>query len=302
MKYFVFSLGLSIFSLMAFSQDDKEKEVQIVVQGITDNIFMLQGQGGNIAVVKDEGGLWMIDDQFAPLTEKIVRACKSISDSEIKFVLNTHWHGDHTGGNENMRGEGAVIIAHENVRKRMNSEQFMSLWDAKVPASSKAALPEITFTEDIQFYSHDEQVSVIHMPNAHTDGDAIVHFPESNVIHMGDLYFQGTYPFIDIDAGGSIDGIIAGVEKTIALCDKETVLIPGHGRLSNRSELQDYLDMLTGVRDKIYKGIKYKVSLEQMIKTDYLESFTEEWGGGFIDSKTMILMVHSGLTEKPSDQ
>ncbi len=229
----------------------QQKEVQIKVHHVSNNVYMLIGQGGNIAISVGEDGVFMIDDQFARLTPKILKAIKTVSEKEIKFLLNTHWHGDHTGGNENMEKEGAVIIAHENVRKRMSTDQFQKERNRTIKASPKGALPVITFTKDLNFHFNGESIYAFHVHNAHTDGDAMVYFGNSNVLHMGDTYFQGKYPYIDLDSGGSAQGYIDAIKKALLIIDDDTKIIPGHRNLSSKAELKEYLAMLEEIKTNI---------------------------------------------------
>ncbi len=276
----------------------QKKEVKIEPIKITESIYMLKGQGGNIGLFVGEDGAFMIDDQFAHLTPKILKAIKNITDQPVKYLINTHWHGDHTGGNENMSKEGAVIISHKNVRKRMSVENVVR--GKKRPASPKEALPIITFTEDMMVHFNGEDVLVSHVHNAHTDGDAHVYFTKSNVLHMGDTYFQGKYPFIDLASGGSIDGYIASAEKGLLMIDETTVIIPGHRNISNKKELIAYKEMLVVLRDRVKSKIEEGKTLEE-IKED--TSITKEYddkkyGDWFITSEGIRETIYRSLTQK----
>jgi cyclase len=182
---------------------------------------MLKGAGGNIGILVGENGVFMIDSSYAPMTGKIKAAIITVNPKSIKFVVNTHWHQDHVGSNENLAAEGAIIVAHESVRKRLGSEQFIAFVNKKIPPMPESALPVITFTQDISFHLNGEDILILHVAPAHTDGDSIVHFRQSNIIHTGDLYFNGLYPFIDLSAGGSVDGLISAVKQLLSLCDKQ---------------------------------------------------------------------------------
>lgn len=239
----VSSIFLFIISFFACAQDE---DVTIEVQKLSNTVYMLTGQGGNIGISVGEDGVLVIDDQYATLTPKIVAAIKSVSDQPIKFVANTHHHGDHTGGNENLAELGATIISHDNVRQRL------------VEKSSEKALPVITFNNKLTVHLNGEKVVVFHLNNAHTDGDAMLYFTESNVLHTGDIYFNGMYPYIDLSSGGTANGYIDAVKQSLMLIDDDTKIIPGHGKLSNKEEYQFFLTMLetlkTNVLDEIESG------------------------------------------------
>lgn len=252
-------LGISAY---AYGQ---QNDVKIISTKLTDNFYMLKGQGGNIGLLIGSDGVLMIDDQFAPLTPKILEAIRKITPKPVNFLLNTHWHGDHTGGNLNMSKEGATIVSHENVRKRMSKDQVVRGRTKK--ASPKEALPVLTFTEDMMFHYNDDDILFTHLHDAHTDGDAIVYFTKNNVIHTGDTYFQGRFPYIDLDSGGSIDGYIDGIAKIIMLADDSTKIMPGHGDVANKKELIAYKKMLEDLKSKIQQEINNGKSLDE-VKTN----------------------------------
>ncbi len=286
---------LFIFSItFAFGQDfDK---VEITTEKVSDHIYMLTGAGGNIAVSVGTDGVFMIDGQYGPLSEKITTAIKAISNQPIRYLFNTHWHGDHTGGNENFSKKGATIVAHENVRNRMSSEQTIQAFGRKVPASPDAALPAITFEDDISFHLNGEQVYAFHVHNAHTDGDAIVYFMTSNVIHLGDTYFNGRYPFYDVSSGGSIDGMIQSANQVLFLINEDTKVIPGHGKLSNKKELTAYRDVMMEVRDIVKKAIADGMTIEAIKAANLTKAFDEEWGQGFIKPEKLVDIIWTDLT------
>jgi len=199
----------------ALAQDFSKIEVQATK--LTESVYMLTGAGGNLGVSVGEDAVFIIDDQYAPMTDKIAAAIAKITPKPVKFVLNTHWHGDHTGGNENFGKAGALIVGHDNVRKRMSVEQFIEAFNMRVPASPPVALPVVTFAHSVSFHLNGDEIRAIHMASAHTDGDAIVHFLKNDVVHMGDIYFNGMYPFIDFASGGSVDGVIAACDKVGAI-------------------------------------------------------------------------------------
>lgn len=261
----------------------QKNEVQITSTKLTDNYYMLKGRGGNIGLLIGEDGVLMIDDQFAPLTPKILAAIKKITPKPVSYLLNTHWHGDHTGGNLNMRKEGATIVSHENVRKRMSKDQVVRGRIKK--ASPKEALPVLTFTEDMMFHYNSDDILFTHVHNAHTDGDAIVYFTKNNIIHTGDTYFQGKFPYIDLDSGGSIDGYIDGISKIIMLADEHTQIMPGHGKVADKQELIAYKKMLVALRDAVQAEIDKGKTLEEVIMNKEITKAYTSFNGWITEEK-----------------
>ena len=266
-------------------------KVEIKTEKLSPTTFVLFGAGGNVGVSVGEDALFIIDDQYAPLSPKILAALKQLSDKPIKFVLNTHWHGDHTGGNENMGKGGALIVAHDNVRKRMSTEQFIALFKSKVPPSPKVALPVVTFSTDVTFHINGDEVYGFHVPKAHTDGDTVVHFKKSNVIHMGDVFFNGWYPFIDVSSGGSPEGVIAAVDRVLAMSDDNTKIIPGHGPVSGKGDLKAYRDMLATVSGRVKALMKEGKKLDEIKAAKPSAEFDEKWGKAFIKTDAFIEML-----------
>ena len=243
---FILLIALAMVSQLTFSQNDK---VKITTTKITDQIYMLEGRGGNIGLFVGEDAVFMIDDQFAAMTPKILAAIKEITPKKVNYLINTHWHGDHTGGNENMGKEGSLIVAHNNVRKRMSVESMRR--GRKLPPSPKVALPVITFDQDLAFHINDDDVLISHIHDAHTDGDALIYFANNNVLHTGDSFFNTGFPYIDLESGGSIDGYIQGIEKMILLSDDATKIIPGHGKMASKQDLETFLNMLKTLRKRV---------------------------------------------------
>ena len=258
-------------------------------------VYMLSGRGGNIGLSVGEDGAFLVDDQFAPLTEKILTAIAAVTDQRVHFVLNTHWHGDHTGGNENFGKAGALIVAHDNVRKRVNPAEFPELMGRsnQLPPD---ALPVVTFNDAVTFYWNGEEIHAFHVSKAHTDGDAIVHFVFANVIHMGDVYFNGSFPFIDVAAGGGIGGVIAGADRALELANTETRIIPGHGSLSNAEELRAYRDMLVTVRDRINRLIADGMSEDAVVAERPTADLNESWGGDEARAERFVRAVYQGMS------
>lgn len=270
----------AVLSLPVIAQDeDRFAAVEIRAEALRGNLHVLYGAGGNIGVSAGEDGVFIIDDQFAPLTEKIKAAIATISDKPVKFVLNTHYHYDHTGGNENFAKESSIIVAHDNVRVRLSEGALMAAIGAEMDPYPKVALPVVTFNDELSLHLNGEEARVIHAANAHTDGDSIIHFRGSNLFHMGDIFFNRSYPFIDVENGGSIDGVIAAVSKVHGLADGESIVIPGHGPVTDKAGLKEYLDMLTGTRAIIAEMKAAGKSLEEIREAKPLGDFKERWEG-----------------------
>ncbi len=275
-----------------FSQWD---QVKIESKKITDQFYMLKGRGGNIGLFIGEDAVFMIDDQFAPLSKKILEAIQKITPKKVDYLINTHWHGDHTGGNENMGKEGALIVAHNNVRKRMSVESIRR--GRKLPASPKIALPVITFDSDLSFHINGDDILATHVHNAHTDGDAIIYFANNNVLHTGDSFFAGKFPYIDLESGGSIEGYIAGIEKMILITDSETKIIPGHGNISSKNDLILYLKMLKTLKKSILSEIKKGASLEEVKNNSSITKEYESYSG-WITGERIRETIFKSLSQK----
>lgn len=273
-------------------------EVEIKTTKLTDSVYMLVGAGGNIGLSVGEDGAFMIDDQFAGLSEKILAAVAEITDKPIKFLVNTHHHGDHTGGNKNIGKTGTIIVAHENVRKRLTKDQFIKVFNSTTPASSGAALPVVTFTKDITLHINSDKVHIFHVDPAHTDGDSLVHFKKANVLHMGDIFFNGMYPFIDVSSGGSIDGMIKAAERGIKLADNKTKIIPGHGPLATKQNLDGYHKMLIAARDLIKPLVEQGKSRDEVIAAKPTATLDEVWGKGFMKPDVWVGIVYDGMVKE----
>jgi glyoxylase-like metal-dependent hydrolase (beta-lactamase superfamily II) len=280
------------------TQEQTTQEV-LVVQAVpvAAGIAMLMGNGGNIGVFSGEDGVFLIDDQYAPLTDEVRGAIAEISARPMRFLLNTHWHGDHTGGNENLGQAGVLVVAHDNVRTALRQEQFLEILDLSVPPFPLAALPVVTFSDTLTFHMNGEVVHAFHVPRAHTDGDSIVHFKNSNVVHVGDILFNGIYPYIDFGIGGSIDGMIEAGKAVLAIVDGNTKIIPGHGPLADREDLARSVAMLEGVRAKIAPLKAAGKSLEEVIAARPTAEWDEEWGDGTFSPEQFAEMVYESLGE-----
>ena len=271
--------------------------VQIRTVKVAEGVYMLMGAGGNIGVSVGSDGVILIDDQFAPLSDKIKAAVAALG-GPIRFLLNTHWHFDHTGGNENFAKSGVVIVAHENVRRRMSVEQFISALNRREPPPPAAALPVVTFTDAITFYLNGDSINVFHVAPAHTDGDAVIWFRKANVMHMGDTFFNGRYPLIDLSSGGSVDGMVAAADRVLALVDANTRIIPGHGPLGDRPALQTYRAMLATVRDRIRQAVAADQTLEQVQAAKPTAEFDAIWGKGSITPARFVEIVYTDLAAR----
>ena len=254
--------------------------VQIRTQTVAPGVYTLFGSGGNIGLAVGDDAVFVIDDQFAPLTPKVLAAIAALTTKPVRFVVNTHWHFDHTGGNENLGRAGALIVAHDNVRKRMSTDQFIEALNRREPASPPGALPVVTFSEGVTFYLNGEEIAVIHVPTAHTDGDAIIHFVRANVLHMGDVFNMSGLPFIDRSSGGSIHGVIAGAERALAIADAKTRIIPGHGRVVGRQELTAWHSMLVALRTRIQGEVTAGKTVDEVLAAKLTEPYARDWPGG----------------------
>lgn len=286
--------GLVLLSGLAQAQYD---DTVIEAEPVADGIYMLTGRGGNIGLSVGDDATFIIDDQYAPLTEKIVAAIGEISDHPVDFVLNTHWHGDHTGGNENFGERGALIMAHDNVHKRM-AAGHKSGSGRVTPPAAKDALPVVTFNDSLTLHVNGQSITGIHVEHAHTDGDTIVYFREANAMHMGDTFFNGMYPYIDRSSGGHIDGIIGAAARALSLADESTKIMPGHGPLAGKADLQRYHDMLGTIRDRVAALVAEGKSLDEVQAAKPTADFDGTVNAdGFIKPDRLVGFVYESLTE-----
>jgi glyoxylase-like metal-dependent hydrolase (beta-lactamase superfamily II) len=289
-------LGLAsalLFAMPVTAQTDWSK-VEIKATKVAGNIHMLEGSGGNIGVSVGEDGVLIVDDQFAPLADKIKAALKSLGEGKLKFVLNTHWHGDHTGGNAAF-GREAPVIAHENVRKRLSTEQKSEVFKRTTPASPKEALPVITFGQSLSVHFNGEEIRVIHFPQGHTDGDSVIFFTSSNVVHMGDDFFAGRFPFVDLESGGTVQGLAKNIGDILAKLPADVKIIPGHGPISTVNDLKLYHRMLIEITDIVRKKMAAGRTLEQ-IKADGVPEEWKSWGTGFIKTDIWLETIYRSLS------
>jgi len=290
--------GIVLSVRAAHAQQEDYSKVTIKTTKLAEGMYMLEGAGGNIGVSVGDDGVILVDDQFAPLTPKIQDAISKITPKPIRFVINTHWHGDHVGGNENLATAGAVIIAHDNVRKRMSTDQFIQLLNRKVPPSPPRALPVVTFTSDITLHLNGEDIHVIHVDPAHTDGDSLVVFSKVKIIHVGDVFRTVGYPFVDISSGGNFDGVIAVADKVTGMIDTSFKVIPGHGELSTRADLKSWHDMLVEIRASVKKQADAGKTLEQIQQLKLTAKWDERWGKGNIKPDQVVEFAFAAVKGK----
>jgi cyclase len=300
MRASFFALALALLAGPAAAQQDLSG-VEIKVERLAPGVAVLFGAGGNIGLSYGEDGNILVDDQFAPLTDKIVAAVRTLDPDPVRFVVNTHWHFDHTGGNENFGKAGAVIVAHDNVRRRMSTEQFMASMNRRFPPSPKDALPVVTFGEGVTLHLNGDTLHILHVANAHTDGDALVHWQKADVLHLGDTFFhRQSFPFIDRESGGSIDGLIRAIDRALAMAGPNTRIIPGHGPVATKAELQAYRAMLVDVRGKVQAGLRARRTLAQIQATKPAERYGMP--SGFIKPDQFVEAVYESLRNPPKPQ
>jgi glyoxylase-like metal-dependent hydrolase (beta-lactamase superfamily II) len=256
---------------------------------------MLRGRGGNVGISSGEDGLYIIDDQLRPVTGQLLETIRKISSKPIRFVINTHYHADHTGGNEAIGKSGALIIAHDNIHQRMKTEQVSNFMKNTTPPYNKAALPVVTFNDRVSLHFNGETATAYHVAHGHTDGDSIIHFPNSNVIHMGDMYFNGLYPYVDLDAGGSIQGMVEAAELALSLADDTTRIIPGHGPLAITEDLTAYRDYLVEAIANVQTLINEGKSLEQIIAAEPTAEWDDPLGKVWITPAQFVTFIYSSL-------
>ncbi len=291
------------FFLMAVSAPAPAQQdfagVEIETAQIADGLYVLFGAGGNIGVSVGADGVLLVDDQFAPLTQKILAAVAALTDEPVRYVVNTHWHGDHTGGNENLGRLGAVIVAHDNVRVRMSRDVFLPLFDMRTQPAPVIARPAVTYSDETTFHWNDETIRIYHVPSAHTDGDSIVHFQNADIVHMGDTLWTSGFPRIDSQyGGGSVQGVIDAVETAMAAATADTQFVPGHGDLPPRGTafLEEYVAMLRDVQARVRELIESGSSEEAVIAARPTQPYDAQWGMGYMSPEHFTRVVYYSLT------
>jgi len=290
-------LLIALFLITISSATAQDKKVEFTTIQLSDTVYMLMGRGGNVGISTGEDGLYIIDDQVRPVTEGLLKAIRKISDKPIRFVINTHYHADHTGGNETIGGAGALIIAHDNIHKRMTTEQVSIFMNNTTPPYAKAALPVVTFNDRMSLHFNGETATAYYVANGHTDGDSIIHFPVSNVIHMGDMYFNGLYPYVDLDAGGSVQGMVLAAELALSMADESTRIIPGHGPLAMTEDLKDYRDFLIKASTNVQALIDQDMDLQQIIAAKPTQEWDESLGKVWIKPAQFVTFIYNSLED-----
>jgi len=273
----------------------QEKKVEFSTFQLSDTIYMLRGRGGNVGISTGEDCLYIIDDQVRPVTTQLLQAIRKISNKPIRFVINTHYHADHTGGNETIGKAGALIISHDNIRTRMSTEQVSIFMKNTTPPYAKEALPVVTFNDQMSLHFNSESATAYHVAHGHTDGDSIIHFPASNVIHMGDMYFNTLYPYVDLDAGGSIQGMVHAADLALSLADDSTRIIPGHGPLAITEDLRTYRDYLIKASANVQALIDEDKNLQEIIAAEPTAEWDEELGKTWITPAQFVTFIYNSL-------
>lgn len=297
-RFFAYGLTIGVVLAGRTSAQDDYADVQIKATHVAGNVYMLEGRGGNVGVSVGEDGILIVDDQFAPLADKIKAALGKLSDGKLKFVLNTHWHFDHVGGNP-IFGREAPIIAHDNVRKRVSTRQ--TLFGQPREPLPEDGWPVITFGESLSIHFNGEEIRVVHFPNGHTDGDSVIFFTGSNVIHLGDDFFSGMFPFVDVNHGGNVVGLARNVARVLEELPKDVKLIPGHGPLSTPDDLKAFHRMLVETTDIVRSRMADGNTLQQ-IQSEGLPDKYNSWGGGFINTQRWLEIVFNSLSNRNNGQ
>ncbi len=290
MKFLLFIAGTTFISVMTFADEDFSKQVFKSTK-LTPSIYMLEGAGGNITASLGADGVFLVDDDFAEMSEKLVLKLKDLGGGNPRFIVNTHFHYDHTGGNEKF-GKTAIIIAATAVRNRLMTEQ--KLWGKQHPAASSEAWPLLTFDESFTLHLNNEDIRILHLPHGHTDGDSIVFFDKNKVISMGDLYFSGMYPIFHVEHDGSLDGFVEDIKLVLRQIPEDSKIVPGHGPLSTKAELQDYCDMIETSVKFMKRELKKEHSLEQIQKME-VPSKLQPFSHGYINTNQWLALVYKGI-------
>ncbi|MBU1054334.1 MAG: MBL fold metallo-hydrolase [Proteobacteria bacterium] len=294
----IISTLVTFLVFTSFLYAKEQAEVQVSAQKIADNIYMFTDSGGmgNSTVLAGNDGVLMIDTKVADSVDKLLSKIAELSSKPVRFAIITHWHYDHVGGNQKVAETGATILAHENVRKQMGIEHEMKIFNKKVPPASQIALPLLTYEKEITFHMDSEVVKVFHLEAGHTDGDSVIYFKNANVLCTGDLYFEGIYPYIGIYSGGTINGMIKVINQILPMIDENTKVVPGHGPLSNKAKLEQYVSMLTTIRDNVSKLMQEGKTTEEVVAAKPTQAYDEKWGKGFLPPDKFAGLVYMDLS------
>lgn len=297
MKKLFYSLVMTTLcctTSLALAEDHHSVKKSFTVAELKPGFHFLQGKGGNILLSEGKDGLLIVDSDYSEMTPALEETLAKYK-SDLKYVLNTHWHGDHTQGNKKL-GKSAEIIAHDNVYQRLNSRQEVKLFNMVSEPYPADALPDITFDHSLTLHFNDETIKALHLPNGHTDGDSIIFFEKANVVHMGDHFFNGMFPFVDVGTNGSVRGVAKNIDSMLDQINNDTVVVPGHGPISNKKELVAFRDMLVATANEVEKMMDQKMSLDAIQKKG-LSAQWEPWGHGFLSEKVWLSIVHSSLAK-----
>jgi cyclase len=286
----------TLWCVIGTPQRPPQFEMEIRTVKLTDRLYVLEGAGGNVAVFVWDQGVLLVDDKIAPVSKELKSAVAAITRQPIRFVVNTHWHPDHRGGNAALADDGAVVVAHENVRRRMSVDSFIGVFGRNLPASPPQALPIVTFTRDVTFHLGGEEISVVHVDKAHTDGDSFVKFRTANALHMGDCFLNGSYPVIDYSNGGSYSGTIAAAGTALTMADSNTKIIPGHGPVANDRELRAWREMLTSILESVRKSVASGKSLAQVKQEQPTKKWDDELTKSFVTPDHVIEEAYRAVT------
>ena len=288
---------LALVAAPVLAQQDFSK-VEVKAEKVAEGIYMLTGSGGNLGLSVGRSGTYLIDDQYAPLTEKILAAIRVITPDPVRFVVNTHWHPDHTGGNELLARAGAVIVAHDDVRVRLATPQNLPAYETRVPASPRSALPVVTFDDTLTLHLNGDRLTLLHVPSAHSDGDVLAWWEDANVVHLGDVYYADAYPFVDVAGGGSLAGLVAAIETVLSRADAETVVVPGHGPVGGRADLAAYRDMLVTVGTRVRALVEQGRSADEVVAARPTATLDERYGKGGASADRFVRMLYEDLAAR----
>lgn len=296
MKTIIALAGILVAGIALAQQRPPRFEMEIKTSKLSDNLYLLEGAGGNVAAFVWDEGVLLVDDKLAPASPAVKTAVAAITRKPIRFVINSHWHRDHSGGNEALANDGSVIVAHENVRRRMSVDGFIAVFDRKVAASPTKALPVITFTRNVTFHLGGEEISVIHVDPAHTDGDSFVRFRRANVLHMGDCFLNGSFPVIDYSNGGVFTGIIAAADTALGMLDAHTRIIPGHGPVADGQDLREWREMLATIHERVKKAVISGRNLEQIKAQRPTKEWDDRFPQSFVTSDHVVEEAYRAVT------